>query len=405
MANSSEELALIKTVLDYCETGSTHLQPEVMHNPVTHYTDAEQLDREVNTLFRRFPIILAHIEQLREPGQFVTHDATGVPLLVTRNRQGQIKAFINVCRHRGARVANQPCGKANTFSCPYHSWTYDLDGNLRGLPHAEGFGELDKKALGLVEVPAHERFGLIWVCPSVLETSGSGAETEGAEIDIDAWLAPMAEQLGSLDIARHSIFKVWSLDRKMSWRVALEGFQESYHFCSAHKNTACSTYLDNQSVFLDKYPHFRHAVPLSRITALADADAAQWQYRPNFMTQNYLFPCNFVQVMTDHVYVHTIIPTGPGTCVFQCMMLIPEPPRTEKAQRYWEANYNVVRTVFEEDFAIGENIQKGFASGVNTHFTFGRYEAGLHLGQKAINDALEGRLAAPIAVAGSSSGA
>ena len=276
-------------------------------------------------------------------------------------------------------VATEPCGKANTFSCPYHKWTYDLDGALRGLPHAAGFGDIDKSTLGLVEVPAFERFGLVWVRPSVSEQP----------VDIDAWLAPMAEQLQSLDLGSHTLFKTWSLKRNMSWRIALEGFQESYHFCSAHSTTACSTYLDNQSVFLDKYPHVRHCVPLANVSSLAEADSSDWQYRPHFMTQNYLFPCNFVQVMTDHVYIHTIIPTGPGECVFQCMMLIPEAAANEKAERYWQANYDVVRTVFDEDFAIGENIQAGFSAGVNQNFLFGRYEAGLHLGQKAIADALD----------------
>ena len=246
--------------------------------------------------------------------------------------------------------------------------------------------------LGLVEVPAFERFGLIWVRPSVLD----GAGDKGATLDIDAWLAPMAEQFGSLDLEGHVLFKSWSINRNMSWRIALEGFQESYHFCSAHKNTACSTYLDNQSVFLDQYPHVRHAVPLSRIKKLVGSQREDWQYRSNFMTQNYLFPCNFMQVMTDHVYVHSIIPTGPGTCVFQCMMLVPEEPQTDKARAYWQANYDVVRTVFDEDFEIGEGIEQGFATGVNQNFGFGRYEAGLHLGQKAINDALDGKLRAPL---------
>ena len=113
------------------------------------------------------------------------------------------------------------------------------------------------------------------------------------------------------------------------------------------------------------------------------------------MTQNFVFPANFVQAMTDHVYVHTIIPTGPGTCVFQCMMLVPEEPATEKAERYWRANYDVVRRVFDEDFTIGEGIQRNFDAGVNETFVFGRYECGLHFGQKAIDDALAGKIAAP----------
>ena len=93
--------------------------------------------------------------------------------------------------------------------------------------------------------------------------------------------------------------------------------------------------------------------------------------------------------MTDHVYVHSIIPTGPGTCVFKCMMLISEPANTDKAKQYWEKNYNVVKEVFNEDFEIGEAIQAGLSTNANDNFVFGRYECGLHWGQQAIDDALE----------------
>jgi hypothetical protein len=143
----------------------------------------------------------------------------------------------------------------------------------------------------------------------------------------------------------------------------------------------------------------RHAVPLANAVDLRGAPEAEWDYRANYMTQNYLFPCNFVQSMTDHVYIHSVIPTGPGTCVFKCMMLVPASSKTAqenaKAERYWEANYNVVRTVFSEDFAIGEGIQQGLSTGVNEHFVIGKYEAGIQLAQRAIDDALEGRLVCP----------
>jgi hypothetical protein len=117
-----------------------------------------------------------------------------------------------------------------------------------------------------------------------------------------------------------------------------------------------------------------------------------WDYRSNFMDQNYVFPANFAQVMTDHVYIHTVIPTGVDSCVFQCMMLTPEEPATEKAERHYQKNYDVVRVVFDEDFTIGEGIQQGLATGANQHFTFGRYECGLHLGQRSIDAALAGEL-------------
>lgn len=394
MTNSAEERHIIDTILGYCDSGGTDLEADLMQIPVKAYTDAGRLQQEIDILFRQFPIIVGHTQQLAEPGQFLTHNTTGVPILVTRNRDGLVKAFLNVCRHRGARVANEPCGKANTFSCPYHGWTYDLDGRLRGLRHAESFGAIDKATHGLVELPAFERHGLIWVRPSVSEHTSDMVATDTGGIDIDAWLAPMAQQLASLDLANHVVYKQWSIDRDMNWHIALEGFQEQYHFCSAHKHTACSAYLDNQGVFLDQYPHVRHSVPLAGIEQLRAQPQDEWSYRKNFMTQNYLFPCNFIQVMTDHVYIHSILPTGPNSCIFQCLMLIPEPAVEDKAKRYWEANYDVVRRVFDEDFAIGEGIQAGLATQANEHFTIGRFESGIQLARKALDDALAGRLRA-----------
>ena len=384
MSISIEEVEIVKTILKHTEDGTTDMQPDLMRNPVTIYTDPDVLTKEIDVLFRKFPIIIGHSEQLDGPASYFTNDELGVPILITRNNDGVVKAFMNVCRHRGARLTDSECGHAKTFSCPYHKWTYDLNGDLRGLPQAAGFGYIDKKDLGLVELPAFERFGLIWVRPSVSDEP----------LAFDAWIAPMAEQLGGLGLDTHTVFKTWSLDRKMNWHLALEGFQESYHFCGAHEHTACSAYLDNQSVWTDNYPHVRHSVPLPTVIELKDQAPEDWNPRPYFMTQNYVFPCNYVQVMTDHVYIHTIIPTGQDTCIFKCMMLIAEPPKTEKAERYWQKNYDVIRTVFDEDFEIGENIQKGLNTGANTEFLFGRYEIGLHLGTKAIHDALAGKLTA-----------
>lgn len=388
MPANSLERDIIRQILELAEHGTTQMLDDVMSNPASNYTDPDKLAREMDILFREFPIVVAHTSELADPGDYLTHDDTGVPILAVRTADEEIKAYLNVCRHRGARIEDLPCGNSRRFTCPYHAWTYDLDGALRGMPQPVGFDSVDFAERALVELPAFERFGLIWVVPS----------PQKAPVDIDAWLAPMAEHLDGLDLAGHVVFEKWALPRNMSWRLALEGFQESYHFCSAHRESACANYLDNVSVWIDRDPHMHHSVPLPRTLEMRDTPEDEWEYRTNFMAQNYLFPANFVQAMTDHVYVHTIIPTGPGTCVFHCMMLVPPTPPAkdaDKAARYWRANYDVVRTVFDEDFKIGEGIQKGFAAGANDDVIFGKYEVGLHYGQKAIDAALAGDVVVP----------
>ena len=96
---TKEEKQIIEQILEYCETGKTSMTDEIMHNPVSNYNDPKKLNAEINTLFREFPIIVAHVSELSEPGQFITHNDTGVPILVTRNNDNELKAFMNVCRH------------------------------------------------------------------------------------------------------------------------------------------------------------------------------------------------------------------------------------------------------------------------------------------------------------------
>ena len=86
---TKEEKQIIKQILEYCETGKTSMTDEIMHNPVSNYNDPKKLNAEINTLFREFPIIIAHVSELSEPGQFITHNDTGVPILVTRNNDNE----------------------------------------------------------------------------------------------------------------------------------------------------------------------------------------------------------------------------------------------------------------------------------------------------------------------------
>ena len=104
MGNSQEEIDITRRTVRYHEAGTTHMEPEMLRNPVSHYADPQRLAQEQAILFREFPIIVGHVSQLASAGDFFTHDETGVPILVTRTRRGAVKAFMNVCRHRGARI-------------------------------------------------------------------------------------------------------------------------------------------------------------------------------------------------------------------------------------------------------------------------------------------------------------
>src|SRR5512139_4073489 len=120
----AEQITLLKRLLHFAETKTNYRAEAPYRNPVTVYTDPARLQCEQRELFRREPLLIGFASEWAKPGDYKTEDYSGVPILVVRDRDGMLRAFLNVCRHRGSRVADG-CGSARAFSCPYHAWTYD----------------------------------------------------------------------------------------------------------------------------------------------------------------------------------------------------------------------------------------------------------------------------------------
>ena len=337
-------------------------------------------------LFRNFPIIVAHASSLNNPGSFVTHDSTGVPILVTRNQAGEVQAFINVCRHRGARLEDRPCGQAKTFSCPYHGWTYDTGGRLRGIRQADNFGAINKEEYRLIRLPAFERYGLIWVRPFPLNRS-----SEVNELDIDAWLAPMAPQLETLSLENHVLYRSWTLERAMNWHIALEGFQEQYHFCSAHRDTACSAYLDKGRLY-------RPIPPRATCSTGCEHRATPRVARRQPFLPTALYDPELplsLQLHSGHdrprVYPHH----HAGLSKSQHLSVPYAHSRGPRVQK--QNNTGKPTTKWSDECLmriskLARAFRAGLSSGANAFFTIGQIENGIQLAKKAIADAIERRV-------------
>jgi len=166
-------------LLAYLETRTTAMAEGVYRNEVSDYTCPKQLMREREVFFKHGPLNIGLSCLLPSAGDYMTHDYSGYPILLVRHEDGSLRAFLNVCRHRGARVA-EGCGKgARGFSCPYHAWRYGTDGRLVARPDERSFAEIDKSKRGLRELPVVEKYGMIWLSP-----------TPGASFDLDAALLP-----------------------------------------------------------------------------------------------------------------------------------------------------------------------------------------------------------------------
>ena len=128
-----------------------------MKIPATAYADPAQFQREIDQIFLKVPLLAALSCEIREPGDFMSHTIAGRPLLIVRGDDGKVRTLLNVCRHRGAKVTDEPCGSVKRFICPYHSWSYDRSGTLDGITGRDTFGDID--VTGLVELPTEEIAG------------------------------------------------------------------------------------------------------------------------------------------------------------------------------------------------------------------------------------------------------
>ena len=121
-----------------------------------------------------------------------------MPILVVRGRDGILRALVNVCRHRGAKVAHG-CGQARAFRCPYHAWTYDLAGMTTAIPDERCFPNVRNERRSLVTLPLCERYGLVWVIPTPAPDGATG-------FDIDPWLGDLGPELAAYDFGSWTFF-------------------------------------------------------------------------------------------------------------------------------------------------------------------------------------------------------
>ena len=160
----STEIALVQQLLTLQASNSAFLDPDVSASAVDNYFDPERFEREQTAILRTTPQAVVHSSELPQPGAFLRRDLAGLPVLFTRDSDGEAHAFLNVCRHRGTRLVADSSGCKHRFACPYHAWTWNNRGELLRIPHeAQGFPTVDREKMGLKRLGCIERHGWIWV--------------------------------------------------------------------------------------------------------------------------------------------------------------------------------------------------------------------------------------------------
>jgi phenylpropionate dioxygenase-like ring-hydroxylating dioxygenase large terminal subunit len=365
--NREKELEVLETSLAMALEKRRPIDGDEAFVAVTDYSDVERFEREKERIFRRSFNVVTLATNVASPGDFITADVIGTPVIVARGEDGQLRAFLNVCRHRGATVELREQGHCKRFVCPYHAWTYNTDGTLHKVRHAEGFPTLDPSEHGLVEVPCMEAAGLVLVCP----TPGHTPEPLPVEL-----IEELEHVLGPRPTTYASSSKTW----EANWKLVVEGGIESYHFLIAHRDTIAPFFGDTLSTWERIGSHIRSVLPKKSIKTLEETPREQWDIREHTHVVYTIHPNAMILLQRSHFDLILMNPIAVDLTHIEVLTVGTAPEDgdpSEKALRFLKENHAFSVRTLDEDFEIGEQIQRGLASGANTHFRFARFEGAL----------------------------
>ncbi|KHK91870.1 aromatic ring-hydroxylating oxygenase subunit alpha [Novosphingobium malaysiense] len=350
--------------------------------PAKPYYEPEWFELEREAVFRRSWQQIGHVCELPESGSFIRREleVLGASLLITRGKDGEIRAFHNVCTHRGTILVDEDAGKRNNFSCPYHMWTFGLDGGLISAPDFESF-HVSKAECALPQVVCEVVGGLIFVHLGKPESS------------LREWLGPYAAKLEMMPVARATTFSEYVYDIDANWKLTYDNFQENYHLRFIHPSAAGPvTSPENPFAYPAAYdfhgPHRSQRIwtkpdmdPPTGVQAIAFQRGAVQAMADGILgtetAKDYLglFPNFFLFGSPMQHFSHTVYPIAVNKSrgVIRLYWIgEDETPSERFAREYFMAT---ARDVHTEDRAVIERGQKGLASGAIKHIHFQTQES------------------------------
>jgi choline monooxygenase len=331
--------------------------------PAPFYTDPAAQAVEHDRIFSKTWQVVGHCHQLANPGDYVTTELHGEPLLLLRGAGGELRGFYNVCRHRAGPPA-EGCGSRKLFRCGYHGWTYGLDGSLITAPEFEGQPGFSPDSFALTPVRAEQCFNLIFV-------------------NLDPNSEPLVKSLGSLpkqverfDFAGMKLFQRRTYEMKCNWKTYVDNYLEGYHLPSVHPGL--NRELDYGAYAVE--PYARHVRQFSPIRGAQAGDSVPRRYREarEDLTTDYfwIFPNWMLNCYPDNVSLNIVLPLGTERSLAIFEWYLPEKDLGSKAA---SDSVEFSDQIQIEDVAICETVQKNLHS---RSYERGRYsvkqEKGVH---------------------------
>jgi phenylpropionate dioxygenase-like ring-hydroxylating dioxygenase large terminal subunit len=296
----------------------------------------------------------------------VAREAAGTPIIAVRGRDGRGRVFRNACRHRGTQLADGS-GCKRALVCPYHGWTYELDGRLRHVPHENGFPQLDKEQRGLVGIDTVERQGLVFATQE--PPLSSAATLEGLPVLIPPDFRLVAS--GQLDVTAN-------------WKIAVESFLEGYHIRATHRQSFYPVQYDNLNVVEHFGRHTRIAFPYQAIEKLRSVRPEAREARGTLTYVYHLFPNVMVATFPTKIILIVLEPLALDRTRFNTWTLTDSDdcPDTSESDELVDAGA-------AEDREVICAIQRSLASGANEFLEFGLFESAIGHFHRELQAAIE----------------
>ncbi len=332
--------------------------------PGEAYVDPAYFAREQSAVFERMWFCAVRADDLPTPGSFRTVEVGRESVIVSRARDGGLRAFFNVCRHRGARLCTEAAGqRRRTFQCPYHAWTYDFDGRLVSAPNLSSMPDVDRVEHGLRRVHVREWLGYVWVCLAD-EAPSFEADVQGAVLERLGSLALLdGYDVGSLVLGRRIRYDVAA-----NWKLIVENFMECYHCATIHPELtqvlpefatgyAAQYFVGHGAEFGERVEGFTvdgsaGFDPLTGLPTEQDRRYYAVTIRPQV----------FLNLVPDHVIVHRMFPVAADRTVVECDWLYA--PAVVASGADLDRSVQLFHRVNEQDFAACERCQPAMSSRV-----------------------------------------
>lgn len=357
---------------------------EALTIPAPWYTDQALYDLELQTVFANSWQLAGRVDQVREPGQYVTSEIAGEPIVVVRGSDGVLRGFFNACRHHAAAVMTEPEGKANQLRCPYHGWTYSLAGELKGTPDFSGVCDFDRAANGLLPVETG-----MWEDWVFVRVEGRPETSEPSGTELERFLgADLISQIRPLGLEKLRWMERRHYEFDCNWKVFVDNYLDGgYHVPYLHKGL--DSVLDYSNYTIENGRRFcLQSSPIVSDGAEPETGAVRKGDRALYY---WIYPNLMINLYDGVMDTNLVIPwsVDKTEVIFDFYF----PDVSESARERNRASIEVGQRIQDEDVSICRSVQRGLNSrAYNAGRLSVRREAGEHLFHRLLHADLQAGL-------------